>query len=279
MASTISFETFVNETARDGMDAVRKRMNKKSPKKRHYGHAPGEPGAGSGISPASANGGMTEKYDSLIGEILNGSSPFISQEMLNSAQMNNNDYEEDEEVEKKDQAAAIFRALYKREDLSREDIIHEIQKRTGVTNSTAVSYYQRLAKEAGIVHKKGDDEEGGSMFGAGMQMQGGQQQDEIPDEDMDDDDANIEGEEKEGVIRTVDGAHLIKKDQRPDGKFEEMWMYNVDKDMRKVLQIRRAILAGTDIGEKKTKSDDGEQEYSLWTLGNAQILHIKGLPN
>jgi hypothetical protein len=278
VASTISFETFVNETARDGMDAVRKRMNKKSPKKRHYGHAPGESGAGSGVSPSSASGGMTEKYDSLLGEILNGSSPFISQEVLNSAQMNKDEYEEDEEVEKKDQAAAIFRALYKRKDLSREDIIREIEKRTGVTNSTAVSYYQRLAKEAGIVYHKGDDEQkGNSMFGVGIPDEQ-QSQDEIPDEDKEDD-ANIEGEEKEGVIRTVDGAHLIKKDQRPDGKFEEMWMYNVDKDMRKVLQIRRAILAGTDIGEKKTKSDDGEQEYSLWTLGNAQILHIKGLPN
>ena len=44
------------------------------------------------------------------------------------------------------------------------------------------------------------------------------------------------------------------------------------------LEIRRDILAGTDIPPKKTKSEDGSQMYKLNNIGNAQMLEITGLP-
>lgn len=85
--------------------------------------------------------------------------------------------------------------------------------------------------------------------------------------------------DKQGIIRTVDDAHLVYKRQTPDGDYEELWIYNIDRDLKNELEIRRNILAGTDIPQGKTKSDDGSQHYNLVTLGNAQLLHIQGLQN
>lgn len=262
MSDNITFNTFIKEVKNvgDGMDTTRTRMNKKSHKKRNYGHAPGEPGAGSGVSAVSIGGGLGE---SLISEVYGYS--YEDEES----------YEEDaEEVEAQQQAAAIFRALYNRQDLSREDIINQIENRTGSTHSTSVAYYQRLAKEAGP-RPEGGDMSGG--MGSGMETP---EQMPAADEELPDDE-NLEGneEDQEPIIRTVDGAHLIKKEQTEDGRFEEVWVYNVGKNIKDALAVRREILAGTDIGEKKVQSDDGEQSYTLWTLGNAQVLHIKGLPN
>ena len=48
--------------------------------------------------------------------------------------------------------------------------------------------------------------------------------------------------------------------------------------MKNELTVRRNILAGTDIEPKKTKSEDGQQSYTLTTMGNAQMLNITGLP-
>lgn len=272
-----TFNQFVKEgNIGDGMDATRKRMNKKSHKKRNYGHAPGETGAGSGTGPA-----VGESYTRpIIQEIMNSATAFAGQNHLADTQYYD-DYEEDaEETEKKDQAAAIFRALYQRKDLSREDIIQAIEQRTGVTNSTAVSYYQRIAKEMGVAgHGRDEMEEpqGQMDMGGAPDMGGGDEMEELPDEEMDDEEGGMTDEEP--ILRTVDGAHLVKKEQGEDGKFEELWVYNVGKDMQKALKVRKDILAGTDIGDKKTKSEDGEQSYEMWTLGNAQMLHIKGLAN
>ena len=80
------------------------------------------------------------------------------------------------------------------------------------------------------------------------------------------------------IIRTVNGAHLVYKRQAEDGTFNELWVYNTD-NMQGELKIRRDILAGTDIPQNQTQSEDGSQHYTLQTLGNGQILYIQGLPN
>ena len=87
-----------------------------------------------------------------------------------------------------------------------------------------------------------------------------------------------EDPDKQGVIRTVKGAHLVYKRQTEDGTYEELWIYN-SGTMRDELDVRKAILAGTDIPTDKTSSPDGSQEYEIWSSGNAEILQIKGLPN
>ncbi len=83
----------------------------------------------------------------------------------------------------------------------------------------------------------------------------------------------------QGVVRTIPNAHLVSKRQQEDGTFEELWQYNIGDDFKKELKIRRAVLAGTDIPINKMKSPDNSQTYELWTVGNGQLLKIKGLPN
>lgn len=88
-----------------------------------------------------------------------------------------------------------------------------------------------------------------------------------------------EDPDKRGLIRTVKGAHLVYKRETEDGTFEELWVYNSGDNMRDELKTRRAILSGTDIPVDKTSSSDGKQGYSMWTIGNVEMLNIKGLPN
>ncbi len=90
----------------------------------------------------------------------------------------------------------------------------------------------------------------------------------------------LEHPNKQGMIRTVKGAHLVYKRKTPDGFYEELWMFNIGKDtQRDEMEIRKDILSGTDIPPESTKSKDGTQSYELWTAGNGQMLKIGGLPN
>lgn len=84
--------------------------------------------------------------------------------------------------------------------------------------------------------------------------------------------------DRQGLIRTVKGAHLVYKRDTEDGTFEELWVYNIT-DMRKELDVKKAILAGTDIPTNKMHSPDGSQTYEIWAAGNAEVILIKGLPN
>lgn len=113
---------------------------------------------------------------------------------------------------------------------------------------------------------------------------GGLGGDDVPDEidelgDMggiDDEDGNPD---YQGNIRTVTGANLVYKRKQEDGNYEELWIYNVGDDVKKEMQIRRAILAGTDIAPNQRESDDGTQREETTTLGNVQYLKVTGLPN
>ncbi len=70
------------------------------------------------------------------------------------------------------------------------------------------------------------------------------------------------------------------KRKNEEGSFDELWVFGTgDNDIKDSLEVRRAILAGTDIPPRALKSENGQQSYTLTTLGNGQILHIKGLPN
>lgn len=83
-----------------------------------------------------------------------------------------------------------------------------------------------------------------------------------------------------GGDRYVKGAHLVAKKQIDATDFEEIWIYRIDPQApEKAGTILKAILAGTDIPENKSRSDDGKQSYSIWTAGNAQYVHITGLSN
>lgn len=122
-------------------------------------------------------------------------------------------------------------------------------------------------------HDDNDDEgEQKSPFDDG-QLDGDETaQSELPNEQNEDPDF-------QGNIRTVAGADLVYKRKEEDGNYEELWIYNVGKDVKKEMQIRRAILAGTDIVPSQTESEDGIQHSETYTVGNVQYLKISGLPN
>jgi hypothetical protein len=83
---------------------------------------------------------------------------------------------------------------------------------------------------------------------------------------------------RQGLIRTVPNAHLIYKREKEDGTFEELWIYNIG-NIKTDMETKKAILSGTDIPPNKTRSGDGEQEATVWSVGNAELVSIKGLPN
>lgn len=96
-------------------------------------------------------------------------------------------------------------------------------------------------------------------------------------------DAECEEEENEenfqGIIRTVKGANLVYKRKDSDGDFTELWIYNIGKDMKHSNDVKRAIVAGTDIDPSRMESEDGTQKMDLYSIGNVQYLELSGLPN
>ncbi|KKN44123.1 hypothetical protein LCGC14_0696500, partial [marine sediment metagenome] len=107
---------------------------------------------------------------------------------------------------------------------------------------------------------------------------------EMPDEMSDElgDEAGGETEDdpnKQGMIRTVPGAHLIYKRSNTEGNFEELWIFHISPGVRDEMDIRREVLAGTDIHPEQTRSEDGSQNVEMWAAGNALLMKITGLPN
>ncbi len=140
-----------------------------------------------------------------------------------------------------------------------------------------------------------DDENGDDLEDLPPEDEDGDQDMEaLPDEDNDDfegenaDDKEMdeisntasEDPDRQGVIRRIGGCKLVYKRKIEDGTYEEMWIFNTNKNnMRDDLKIRNAIIADSDIPLNRQKSDDGKQSYSVTTMGNAEVLVLSGLPN
>ncbi len=192
--------------------------------------------------------------------------------------------EEEVEINAVDNARQIFQQMKNEPNITRAEILNAFMEDVGVTESTATSYYTRFLKEFGMTSDdigSGDTQAGGGGGGMGDGME---QQEPTPygEPEALDDDAELEEPEdpkRAGLIRVVDNAHLIYKRQSENGTYEELWIYNIRNDANDELKIRRDILAGTDIPPQKTRSPDGVQSYTSTTMGNAQMLEIKGLPN
>jgi len=181
------------------------------------------------------------------------------------------------DVPKIERARILMRQLVNKPGIDRDTIIQEFMKRLPTTESTATSYYEDIAREMGLMGK----DEAGNM--AGDESTGedepvdslpGDNTQQLSQEEIESQDPNAQG-----LIRTVDKAHLVFKRQMEDGKFEELWVYNLGDKIHDSLNVRRDILGGTDIPRGHTRSEDGHQSYTLHTLGNAQLLHVTGLAN
>lgn len=108
-------------------------------------------------------------------------------------------------------------------------------------------------------------------------MDGEDQTDELSD-DPEGEGAPQDGN-YQGNVRNVPGAMLIYKKEAEDSTFEELWIYNVGKDIKQETSTRRAILNGTDISPQNNKSKDNKQTAKVTSIGNVQFLNIFGLPN
>ena len=232
-----------------------------------------------------------DKHEQLIAAIKD-----LRDELRNSRKGGGEAIEQEEDVAEEDEggdetqfanAGKLFQTLVNQK-LNRGKIIAQFEKNLGVTNSTAVSYYQRLAKNAGMTNAGADaapQTQAPGMGAGGVNPEdmaaigGGEQGQAVPQE------SNVTGNEipndpnRQGLIRSVKGAHLVYKRKNEEGTFDELWVFGTNGGMEDSLKVRRNILSGTDIPPRATKSQNGSQTYTLKTLGNGQILHIKGLPN
>lgn len=93
------------------------------------------------------------------------------------------------------------------------------------------------------------------------------------------DEDSEEDENFQGIIRTVRGANLVYKRKDSDGDYSELWIYNIGKDVKHSNDVKRAIIAGTDINPNTLQSDDGSQSMKLYSVGNVQFLELSGLQN
>lgn len=102
------------------------------------------------------------------------------------------------------------------------------------------------------------------------------------DSKLDGDDESQDGVESEtikydGIVRAVKGAYLVSKKRQPDETFTEVWVYNTGKNHKAEAEIRKSIIAGTDIDPIKNYSEDGSQSAMLDTIGNVQYMTLIGL--
>lgn len=89
-----------------------------------------------------------------------------------------------------------------------------------------------------------------------------------------------ENKNRQGLIRTVKGAHLIFKYKNETDRYNELWVYKTKNNgVFQDLDIKNDIISGTDIPINSAKSEDGEQEYDIWHSGNTVFLKIFNLPN
>ncbi len=182
-----------------------------------------------------------------------------------------------QKVSKKDKARAVMRQLASKPGITRDEMIQELIRQLPTTDSTATSYYEDIAREMGLMGNSGQEE-----MGQEPRMGDDGPVDELPGDNvqqLSQEEIDAQDPNEQGIIRTVDKAHMVYKRQMEDGKFEELWVYNLGDEMNDSLNIRREILSGTDIPRGHTRSEDGQQTYTLHTMGNAQLLHITGLAN
>ena len=79
------------------------------------------------------------------------------------------------------------------------------------------------------------------------------------------------------MVNKIKCAHILVKKQSEALAIQERLKQG--EKFYDELDVRRDILAGTDIPVNKTKSDDGSQSTDSWNVGNIQYIEIKGLPN
>lgn len=195
-------------------------------------------------------------------------------------------------------AENIFKSMMNNKNVDRDAILSAFERVADITRSTAMTYFERLVKKYNkdipneldsVEHSDNDntDDSKQTQFGS----RGGSDIDDNDDHtetlhsgvvsDIDDivSDVREYRKDRDGIIRKIDGARLVYKRRMDDGKFEELWIYNIGNTFNTELGIRKKILSGTDIPKGETETEDGGQYYTISTMGNAQLINIFGLSN
>ena len=181
----------------------------------------------------------------------------------------------------------IIRGTYNQEDIEKRMI-----QRLGIKPATADTYYHMIVKELNIEDRSVDDEDELPEEDDETGFDEGEPDSEmLPDIEFDDDgvmvgDAELEDDEyaiqdnpeRRGIVRRIDNAHLVYKRMNDSGTFDELWIFNTSDNMSDSLEIKRAILAATDIPPRQTTSEDGIQRYTMTTMGDVQFMEINNLP-
>lgn len=270
----------------------KKKRKKRKNKSKSYG-------IGLGFSSDSASGGsggdggVGEGFSGMLNAALPGTVSANMLSILQSRQASEEQEQVGKRITKYERATSLFLPLYKK-GLPRKGIINQFIKQLGVTESTAVSYYERIAKQLGLTNVDSEDQNNANNMMASDDASrqnrmsdedelgsNNVQDDEHPDAAMDNEDEFAANDDPDdlGVIRTIPNAHLVYKRRNDEGTFDELWVYNTTDKIQDEIDIKRAILSGTDIPKGSTKSQDGSQQASLTTLGNGQLLFITGLPS
>ena len=145
-----------------------------------------------------------------------------------------------------------------------------------------------IREAAGIDDTENTEGEGEVNLDAAKEMGKLKNVKKLDDSESNESNENGEGKKEEeekdlnrqGLIRKVKNAHLIYKRENETDTYDELWVYRSGKDgIKSEIDIKNDIVSGTDIPVDGLKSDDGEQFYEIWHVGEVIFLKIFNLPN
>jgi len=238
------------------------------------------------------SGVMGSKYDDMVRDVSDLDYDGEDQEYRNPHNRRfSDDYPQDFEDTEDDLYKSTKDHSYERNEFDDEDDIDDFDADAGW------KFMRQLNAEAGdekpdypadMDYKDGfgqgePDEMGEVGRPNGFNPEKGDDVDKLDRDAMDQDDMDPDGQAEEskfdGVVRSIRGASLVSKKQQPDETFTEVWIYNVGKRFSDEANIRKGIMAATDIDPTKNFSEDGAQEAVIVSVGNVQYLTLTGIPD
>ena len=199
---------------------------------------------------------------------------------------------EEEGPSKIDRARSMMKSLITDEDFDRQEVLQNLMAALDVTESTAISYFQRIAKEMGLTNLGDGDDEGGSRRegadGEGMSASEPAAMDdtgsrrsafdnEEPEEEVEIPESD--DPDRQGVIRVVANAHLIYKRQNEEGTFDELWIYNTEKGVKNDLKFVETFLLAQTLLQRRLvpRMVHNNTACRIWVM--LKFLKLQACPN
>lgn len=151
-------------------------------------------------------------------------------------------------------------------------------------NSTKAVEFEEIDQPSTKAKQNGEDgeydEQNGEQDFNDEDLDGENQFDDFDDQNDEFDDKEDKSDiDRQGNVKYVQDAHLVTRHQVEDGTYEELWIFNNDRNNhRRSDKIISDIIKDTDIPENEISSEDGSQNYIIWSVGNIQMVKVTGLP-